>query len=98
MQFDRDKFARAVGSTFILKDTEGQSVGIELAEVSEARERPHQLSFSITFLAPESMAVEQGLYDVEHEGLGTMQLFLVPVGMKEGRMELESVFNFLKEE
>lgn len=97
MQFDRDKFAEALGSTVVIKGSENRPLDLELKEVSELRERPHQQSFSILFLAPESVTVEQGLFNLEHETLGPMQIFLVPVGMSEGRMQLEAVFNTLRE-
>lgn len=97
MQFDRDKFAEVLGTSFVLKAADGKAMTIELVEVSEAKERPHQLSFAIVFLTPEASIVEQGLYDLEHETLGAMQLFLVPIGMSDGRMRLESVFNMLRE-
>jgi hypothetical protein len=97
MQFDRDKFAEALGSTFVIKSADGRTLDLELKEVSEIRERPHQQSFSIVFLVPESFTVEQGLYDIEHESLGGMQLFIVPVGMNDSRMMLEAVFNTLRE-
>lgn len=97
MEPDRNKFAEALGGSFTMAVAEGHDVVLELKEVSEIRERPHQQAFSIVFLAPESQFIEQGLYDLRHEGLGAMQLFLVPVGMKEGRRLLEAVFNTLKE-
>jgi hypothetical protein len=97
MQFDRDKFAEVIGSRFVIKGPEGQTLDLELSEVSEIRERPHQQSFSVVFLGPESLAVDQGLYEVEHESLGTMHLFLVPIGIKDGRIILEAVFNTLRE-
>jgi hypothetical protein len=98
MQFDRDRFAEVLGTSFVLKAADGKTVMIELVEVSEVKERPHQLSFAIVFLTPESSIVDQGLYDLDHETLGPMQLFLVPIGITDGRMMLESVFNFLRED
>ena len=95
--FDRDSFAAALGSTFTLTADGGQTVDIELAEVSEWRETPDNRSFSILFSVPEPYRVEQGLYDLENSTLGTVQLFLVPVAMPNGRAQLEAVFNLLKE-
>ena len=97
MQLDRDKFAELIGKTFVLKGAEDQSVDVELVDVGEVQERPHQRSFSILFLTPQGSIVGQGLYELEHEGLETMQLFLVPVGIADGRIQLEAVFNFLPE-
>ncbi len=93
--FDRDRFAEALGSKFKVTTAGDQTIDLELDEVTELKERSNQRSFSIIFLVPESHWFDQGLYDVEHEKLGVMQLFLVPVGLKQNRQELESLFNFL---
>jgi len=98
MDFDRDRFAEVLGSSFVLKTTEGQSVDLRLVEVSGIRERPHQFSFSIVFSVAQGYTVEQGLYDLEHESLGTVQLFLVPVDETPEGMKLEAVFNFVRED
>jgi|SRR5215203_661048 len=95
--FDRDRFAAALGSPFKLTAAGDESVDIELAEVSERTRRHNQHGFSVVFLVPESYSVEQGLYDLKHETMGALQLFLVPVGMKDGRLQLEAVFNLLQE-
>lgn len=94
--FNRDSFAEAKGSAFTLTDGTGQTVDLELSEVSPLKETPHQHHFAIVFLAPENYTVAQGLYDIQHPGLGAMQLFLVPVGIENGRMQLEAVFNLLR--
>ena len=89
---DRDGFAAEVGTGFTLKAGE-HSVEVKLVTVSELKERPSNRSFSLVFQVPDGYTVEQGLYDLDHERLGTLQLFLVPVGDN----RLESVFNLLIE-
>ena len=97
MQFERDKFAEFIGTNFTLQLPDLEGITLELAEVSEIRERPHQRSFSLILLTPEGSTLEQGLYEVVHESLGPMAFFLVPVGMDGNRIMLEALFNFLKE-
>ena len=97
MQFDRDTFAKELGSAFVVKTAEGSSVKVELIEVSDVKERPHQVSFSMLFRVPENYAVDQGLYDIEHENLGAMQLFLVPIVPPADGKVLEAVINQLRE-
>ena len=96
--FSRDRFAEALGSLFILTAAGEKSVDLELAEVSELKKTKTQQAFSILFLVAEPFKVEQGLYDLKHDTMGSMQLFLVPVGMKDGRLQLEAVFNLLQED
>ena len=97
-EFNRDRFAEALGTTFTLITAEDKAVEIELVEVSDLRERPHQVSFSILFRLPENIAAEQGMYDLRHAELGEMQLFLVPIEPIDNRMGLEAVFNILRTE
>ena len=97
MQFDRDKFVKELGSAFILKAAEGHAVSVELIEVSDVKERPNQLSFSMLFRVPENYTVDQGLYDLVHENLGAIQLFLVPIIPTADGNVLEAVINQLRE-
>jgi hypothetical protein len=89
--FNRDMFVEAIGTSFKLT-TANNAVDIELNEVSDLKETAAQQVFSIVFLVPEPFMV----YDLEHPTLGPMQLFLSPVGIDEGRMQLEAVFNLLR--
>ena len=97
-EFSRDRFAAVVGTTFTLSAADDKTLEIELSEVSDLRERPHQQSYSILFRLPENIVVEQGMYDLRHPELGAIQLFLVPIAPVENRMRLEAVFNFLRTE
>lgn len=97
MKFDRERFAEGLGSSFVLKAANDQSVEVELIEVTPARESPHQVSFSMLFRLPADYSSEQGLYDLEHETLGSMQLFLVPMAPDPKGMRLEAVVNILRE-
>lgn len=97
MNFDRETFANELGSAFVLKTEDGSSIEVELIEVSPVKERPHQLSFSMLFRVPENFAVDQGLYDIEHENLGAIQLFLVPIVPPADGKVLEAVINQLRE-
>ena len=97
MQFDRERFAAELGTKFVLKADDGATIDVELIEVSEVKERPRQLSFSMLFQVPDSHTVDQGLYDLEHDNLGAMQLFLVPIVPPSDGKVLEAVINQLRE-
>lgn len=96
-KFDRDSFAEVQGSSFALKYGEEQAIDLELVEVSESKETKDVVSFSLLFAGPDGYSIQQGMYDLEHPSLGAMQLFLVPVGMREGGSLLEAVFNLLRD-
>ena len=97
--FNRDAFAEAVGSKFHLPAPDDKILDLELVEVSEVKRGTVQESFSVTFLLQDGFNAPQGVYDMSHETLGAMQLFLVPIGIENGRLKLEAVFNLvIKEE
>lgn len=62
------------------------SLDAELAEVTEHSPRPpgrFRAPFSVLFHGPLRPVAPQGIYRVEHEQLGTLELFIVPVGPDE---------------
>src|SRR5690606_10365455 len=50
-------------------------------------------SFSATLAAPDGTQLAQGVYALEHPTLGRLELFLVPIGPKDGHPAYEIVFN-----
>ena len=50
--------------------------------------------FSLLFVAgPDAPTLSQRLYRLDHASLGALDLFLVPIGPKNGVMQYEAVFN-----
>jgi hypothetical protein len=65
------------------------SVEAELAEVSEHGAGPPgavRAPFSVLFHGPLEPVMPQGIYRLEHEQFGTVELFIVPVGPDEPRV------------
>ncbi len=49
--------------------------------------------FSLLFLGPESVVLPQGTYTLIHPALGTITLFLVPIGpRRDGGLRYEAIF------
>ena len=48
--------------------------------------------FSLIYRGPLTPILPQQIYPVEHPELGTLELFLVPVGPEGGGMQYEAVF------
>ena len=94
---DRNTFAAAIGTEFKLTAAENRSVTVELSEVADLVEKSGTRSFSAIFTVPENYKVEQGIYDLSHESMGTLQLFLVPIGTTKGPHQLQAVFNLVDE-
>jgi hypothetical protein len=49
--------------------------------------------FSLLFLGPLRPVLPQRTWDLTHPVLGTLAVFLVPLGPENGRMRYEAVFN-----
>ena len=73
-------------------------VDVELLEVDEvggvsaAPPQTARAPFSIVFLGPRDPVLPQRIYRLEHGELGTLDLFLVPIGRDEAGVRYEAVF------
>ena len=91
-------FAARVGQPFTVRLTGIEPVELTLASVDlpgpsagagEMGGRP----FSLLFLGPVSRTYfRQHTYRLDHQGLGPLELFLVPLGPEGGRMRYEAIF------
>ncbi len=63
-----------------------------LKEFTAHSERPHA-PFTLILTAPHDWRYPQGIYELQHPTLGTLQLFMVPIGLCEQGMRFEIIFN-----
>ena len=73
------------------------SIEAELVEVlklgdRQADEKQRQ-PFSVIFRGPDKPVLQQQVYSLEHDGLGKLDLFLVPLGPDKGGILYEAVFS-----
>ena len=64
----------------------GGAIDTELAEVTEYPARASgavRAPFAVLFLGPLQPVMPQGIYRLEHDQLGALELFIVPVGPAE---------------
>ena len=77
-----------------------QPVELELVEVKgylgKAHEQQGMERFSAFFSGPRERLLRQAVYVLEHEGMGTFELFLVPIAQDEKGSRYEAVFNYFK--
>jgi hypothetical protein len=92
----RATFDPCLGTRFLVHVDEGRTVQLELTQVKELppAERAKEFNlreepFALLFKSPDNESLEQRLYKFEHEQLGTLDIFIVPVGFG----EYEAVFN-----
>jgi hypothetical protein len=86
------------GSHFHVKTQDGQSVELLLEEVKVVLEkhvspRMQRDSFSLYFVGPDNVYLQQSMYDVSHDELGgPWAMFLVPVGQRGAAILYEAAF------
>lgn len=86
-------FSGRLGETFRLTLPDGETFDVELIEASGTSAPPlKRQPFSLVFRLPEEIEPIQAIYRVEHEELGAMDLFLVPLGPGKEGMQWEAVF------
>ena len=90
-----ESFSPLVGDTFRARHSTGL-VDLFLAK-AERVERPDQAdeSFSIVFQGPPDPFLPQAIYELEHQALGTVGIFLVPIGEESNGFLYEAVFTRL---
>jgi hypothetical protein len=90
---DRAAFVGHVDSDFTVDAGQDAPLAMRLVDVEDMGSTPEREAFALHFHAPQEMPPHQGVYRVEHDELGAMDVFLVPVGREDGRLVLEAVFN-----
>jgi len=89
-------FSPCVGEAFRLEVESGDALELELieAETLPAHEgAPREEPFCLVFRGPAGCNLPQSMYTLTHGQLGTIPVFLVPIGKKEECLLLEAVFN-----
>jgi hypothetical protein len=77
-----DDFRSLQGERFRIAPDGAEAFDVELVEVTEiAREPGGRAPFSLIFQGGPNPPLEQGTYRVEHEGLGELEIFLVPIAV-----------------
>jgi len=88
-------FTENLNTTFALRHPHWGNVTVELVAVSDLRETPRQRMFSLVFRGDLEQPMEQGLFSMTHEKMGTESLFLVPIAREADGFRYEAVFNNL---
>ncbi|MGO9559129.1 MAG: DUF6916 family protein [Acidimicrobiales bacterium] len=93
--FSRALFRPHVGEDFDLFDGEGGRVTVRLKRLADRGGAPHTTMFSLYFVVPPGGPESQGTYRLEREGLGAVELFLVPVRQDGESIVFEAAMNLL---
>ncbi len=93
--YSLESFAPHVESSFRVLAAPDQSVQITLVSAEDRGSTPSHECFSLLFRGPVDSFLPQRIYAMEHEVLGQMDLFLVPVGQEARGFVYEAIFNRL---
>ena len=89
-------FLTYLNLNFYIQLEGGESIGLELVSITESGRGSSpdaRSSFSLEFLGPvSSQYLTQRTHRLEHEEMGALDLFLVPLGPVSGRMRYEVIF------
>ena len=86
-------FEPHIGTVFNLRGQDGPGRDFTLAQV-DVRPDTDGKNFSLVFTDPGADVVPQGTYYFDHDVMGELLLFVVPIGPgSDGVLRYESIFN-----
>ena len=90
-----EEFSKHLNSTFRIRLSPEQTLDARLVEISEHMVSTRQERFAIVFLTSNDILLPQAIRQFEHDEMGNLQLFIVPIGRDEEGTRYEAVFNRL---
>lgn len=92
-----DHFRPAVGQAFTLDGSQGGDLVLELAGVraladETAPDPDRRAPFALDFRGPPDPVLPQAIYRLRNDGLGPLDIFIVPVGRDDGGTDYEAIF------
>lgn len=91
--FTIETFSGNVNTKFVMHYGESQTAELEMLSVADVGSSARQSQFSLVLLGPCEAPVKQGIYRVEHDKLGELNLFLVPIAKDKNGVKYEAIFN-----
>jgi hypothetical protein len=90
-------FAPHEGEAFLVSQDGGVAVELMLISVTEFTKGVpspgERVPFSLLFRGPADRPLSQRIHRLEHPVMGALDLFIVPLGPREGGLVYEAVFN-----
>jgi hypothetical protein len=94
-----DLFEGRVGEQFVVSGDDVAPIPMELSEATESShaggagpEGQQRLQFSLVFRGPLEPLLPQAIYGLDHDALGHLDLFLVPIGPAGDAMRYQAAF------
>jgi hypothetical protein len=93
----KEIFSESLKTKFRLDSEPSKAIELELIELNEGVSTPRHEQFSLIFRGPLDYFIGQGTYHMEHDKMGGIDLFLVPVGQEQDGFRYEVIFNRFRE-
>ena len=91
----QQEFSGAVDSRFDIARADSGSAEFTLIECQSLLSNEHQECYSLVFRGPADVPPVQNIYVLQHDKLGTLELFLVPIKKDDRGLYFEAVINHL---
>ena len=94
----QQEFAKHLGTKFQIQVAPEQTIEVELVEVSDLKQSARQEQFGILFRGPNEFFLPQGTRRLDHQEVGSTELFLVPIKQDQAGFYYEAIFNQVREQ
>jgi hypothetical protein len=91
-----EEFSRQVNSVFSASAESGEKVELQLVEATHLFSDERSQSFSLLFKAPLTTPARQCIFHLNHDNLGSLDLFLVPIRQSGESLLFEASFNLVR--
>ena len=81
----------------LLSEALGERLDLKLIECNDLGSTDRQEQFSLIFAGPPNALLPQRIYPVQHDAMGELSLFIVPISRDSEHFYYEAVFNYFKE-
>lgn len=93
----KEYFEEHRNTPFRIRLANGQALELVLADIDlygpNPASAPRPEPFSLIFIGPPDRVLPQRIYPLEHDQLGTLEIFIVPIGPDHRGMRYEAAFN-----
>lgn len=93
----KEYFQEHLNTPFHIRFADGQTLELVLADIDlygpNPASAPRPQPFSLIFIGPRDRVLPQRIYPLEHDRLGRLEIFIVPIGPDQRGMRYEAAFN-----
>ncbi|HEY6186186.1 MAG TPA: hypothetical protein VIW80_00800 [Pyrinomonadaceae bacterium] len=89
-----ETFSEHLNSKFsVRREPSADAVELQLIEAESTGTVPGYEQFSLIFSGPLNSFLEQAIYSFEHDGIGTFEMFIVPIRRDENGFKYQAIIN-----